>query len=240
MYLSSEDNMEKKKPVFFTEIAYVVGIISLAFGVTFMERADFGLSMVVSPAYVLHRYISQLPGMVWFSFGVAEYSLQLVLVIALMIIMRKFRVSYLFSFITAVVYGYILDLIMWLMPSVADDQIVLRIVFFLIGEMFCTLGVSMVFHTYIPPEAYELFVSELSKKLKKPTGKVKWTYDIISCLVGVILSFVFFGWGKLIGTGWGTVICALINGVIIGWLCKTEDRIFEFKDGLRLRRFFDK
>lgn len=240
MYLSSEDNMEKKKPVFFTEIAYVVGIISLAFGVTFMERADFGLSMVVSPAYVLHRYISQLPGMGWFSFGVAEYSLQLVLVIALMIIMRKFRVSYLFSFVTAVVYGYILDLIMWLMPAVADDQIILRIVFFLIGELFCTFGVSMVFHTYIPPEAYELFVSEMSRKLNKPTGRVKWTYDIISCLVGVILSFVFFGWGKLIGTGWGTVICALINGVIIGRMCRTEDRIFEFKDGLKLRRFFEK
>lgn len=69
---------------------------------------------------------------------------------------------------------------------------------------------------------------------------MKWTYDIVSCLVGVILSFVFFGWGKLIGTGWGTVICALINGVIIGRMCRTEDRIFEFKDGLKLRRFFEK
>lgn len=232
--------MEKKKPVFYTELAYVIGIVALALGVTFMERANFGLSMVVSPAYVLHRYISQLPGMDWFSFGVAEYSLQLVLVIALMIIMRKFRVSYLFSFVTAVVYGYILDLIMYLMPTVADENIGLRIVFFIAGELFCTLGVSMVFHTYIPPEAYELFVSQLSKKLDKPTGRVKWVYDIISCLTGIGLSFLFFGWGNLVGTGWGTAVCALINGVIIGWLCKTEDKLFEFKDGLKLRRFFEK
>lgn len=230
----------KKKPIFFTELAYVVGIISLALGVTFMERSDFGLSMVVAPAYVIHRFISSLPGMGWFSFGVAEYTLQLALVIVLMLIMRRFRWSYLFSFVTAVVYGYILDLIMWLVPAVAAENIALRVVFFVAGELFCTFGVSMVFHTYISPEAYELFVSELSKKLGKPTGGVKWVYDISSCVLAVALSFLFFGFGVFVGVKWGTILCALINGFIIGWMSKTEDRIFEFKDGLKLRKFFEK
>ena len=229
-----------KKHVFYTELAYLFGIISLTFGVTFMERADFGLSMVVAPAYVLHRYISLLPGMEWFTFGVAEYTLQLALVIVLMIIMRKFRISYLFSFITAVWYGYLLDLIMWLIPPLAADAWVLRIVFFIAGELFCTFGVSLVFHTYIPPEAYELFVSEISKKSGKPTGMVKWIYDITSCIVAVVLSFIFFGFGNFVGVKWGTVLCALINGVIIGWMCKIEDKIFDFKDGLKLRKFFEK
>ena len=157
-----------KKRGFYTELAYLFGIIALALGVTFMERANFGMSMVVAPAYVLHRYISLLPGMGWFTFGVAEYTLQLALVIALMLIMRKFRVSYLFSFVTAVWYGYLLDLIMWLIPPLSEDAWGLRIVFFIAGELFCTLGVSLVFHTYIPPEAYELFVSELDKKTGKP------------------------------------------------------------------------
>lgn len=229
-----------KKKIFYTELAYVLGILSLAVGVTFMERADFGLSMVVAPAYVLHRFISLLPGMGWFSFGVAEYTLQLVLVIALMIIMRKFRVSYLFSFVTAVIYGYILDLFMLLIPTLPQDAWALRTVFFIAGEVFCTLGVSLVFHTYIPPEAYELFVSEISKKLNKPTGRVKWVYDICSCLIGIALSFVFFGFGAFVGIGWGTVLCALINGFIIGWMCRLEDRLFCFKDGLKLRKFFEK
>ena len=229
-----------KKRTFYTEVAYAVGIIALAFGVTFMERADFGLSMVVAPAYVLHRFISTLPGMGWFSFGVAEYTLQLFLIIVLMLVMRRFRLSYFFSFVTAVIYGYILDLIMWLMPAVAADNWALRILFFILGELFCTLGVSMVFHTYIPPEAYELFVSELSKKLGKPTGRVKWVYDVSSCIVGISLSFLFFGFGVFVGINWGTVLCALINGVIIGWMCKTEDRLFEFKDGLKLRKYFEK
>ena len=229
-----------KKPIFFTEAAYIVGIISLAFGVTFMERADFGLSMVVAPAYVLHRFISQFAGLEWFTFGVAEYTVQLMLVLLLMLVLRKFRLSYFFSFVTAVVYGYILDLIMWLMPAVDADNLVLRIVFFILGDLFCMLGVSLVFHTYIPPEAYELFVSEYSKVSRFSTSTIKWTYDIVSCVVGIALSFIFFGLWQFVGINWGTVVCALVNGFIIGWMCKAEDKMFEFKDGLKLRKFFEK
>lgn len=229
-----------KKKTFYTELAYVFGIISLVLGVTFMERADFGMSMVVAPAYVLHRFISTLPGMRWFTFGAAEYSLQLLLVIVLMIVVRKFRISYFFSFVTAVIYGFILDFVMWLTPTISAENIALRIVFFVIGELFCTLGVSLVLHTYIPPEAYELFVAEVSKRFNKPTGRVKWVYDIVSCLTAVALSFIFFGFGTFVGVKWGTALCAVINGVIISAMIKWEDKIFDFKDGLKWRKFFEK
>lgn len=230
----------KKKRVFYTEAAYVVGLVSLALGVGLMERANFGLSMVVAPAYVLHRAVSAIPGWEFFTFGVAEYTLQAVLIVALAVAVQKFRISYLFSFVTAVVYGYILDLILLLMPQVDEDNIALRIVFFIIGMILGAFGVSMVFHTYISPEAYELFVSEVSKKYRLDTGKVKWVYDIVSCTVAIVMSFMFFGMWNFVGIGWGTVICAAINGIIIGFFGKLEDRWFDFRDGLKLRKLFEK
>ena len=229
-----------KKRGFYTEVAYLIGIVGIALGVGFMERADFGLSMVVAPAYVLHQAISVIPGFAFFSFGVAEYTLQAVLLILLAVIIRKFRLSFLFSFVTAVVYGYVLDLILLLMPQVDAGNYALRILFFVLGELFCTIGVSMMFHTYISPEAYELFVSEVSKTYHLKTARVKTVYDCVSCAVGIILSFLFFGFGNFVGIGWGTVVCALINGTIIGWLSKLEDRWFEFRDGLPLRKYFEK
>ena len=228
------------KKGFYTEVAYLIGILGIALGVGFMERADFGLSMVVAPAYVLHRAISAIPGFGFFTFGVAEYTLQAVLLILLIIVVRKFRFSYLFAFVTAVVYGYVLDLILLLMPQVAADNYVLRIAFFLIGEFFCAIGVSMMFHTYISPEVYELFVSEVSKTYKLKTHRVKTVYDCVSCVVGIALSFLFFGFGSFVGIGWGTVVCALTNGVIIGGMSKLEDKWFEFKDALPLRKYFEK
>ncbi|MBR7150372.1 MAG: hypothetical protein IKD01_05085, partial [Oscillospiraceae bacterium] len=67
----------KEKKVFYTEAAYVIGILGLALGTAFMERPDFGVSMVVAPAYLLHLKISQF--FPFYSFGMSEYMLQLVL-----------------------------------------------------------------------------------------------------------------------------------------------------------------
>ena len=125
-----------RKKGFYTEIAYLIGIVGIALGVGFMERADFGLSMVVAPAYVLHRVISAIPGFAFFTFGVAEYTLQAVLLVLLAIVVRRFRISYLFSFVTAVVYGYVLDLILLIMPQIGAGDYVMRVLFFIIGEFF--------------------------------------------------------------------------------------------------------
>ena len=87
------------KKIFYSELAYVLGILTLAFGCAFMEKADFGLSMVVAPAYILYLKLSE----VWsfISFGMMEYLLQVVLLIFMMIGIRRFKISYLFSFVTA-------------------------------------------------------------------------------------------------------------------------------------------
>lgn len=229
-----------KKRVFYTEAAYAVGLIAIALGVGFMERADFGLSMVVAPAYVLHRYLSSLPGMGFFSFGMAEYSLQAVLIVLLTIVVRRWRLSYLFSFVTAVIYGMILDLILMVMPVIDSDAWWLRGLFFLIGECWCAVGVSMMFRTYISPEAYELFVARVAECYGFNTSRCKTVYDIVSCLVGVGLSFLFFGPGNFVGIGWGTAVCALTNGWIIGRFSALWDRLFIFRDGLKLRRYFER
>ena len=42
------------KRTFSTELAYVFGIVFVARGVVLMEKADFGVSMVVAPAYLLY------------------------------------------------------------------------------------------------------------------------------------------------------------------------------------------
>ena len=66
----------KTRRVFYTELAYLLGILTLTLGTALMERANFGMSMVVAPAYILHLKLSQI--FPWYSFGVSEYVLQAV------------------------------------------------------------------------------------------------------------------------------------------------------------------
>lgn len=225
-----------KKRVFYTELAYVFGILTLAFGTAFMERADFGMSMIVAPAYILHLKISQyLP---FFSFGMAEYTLQAVLIILMALLLRKFKLSYLFSFVTAVIYGFVLDGTIWLTAFLPDGGIVLNVGLFVVGLLLGSLGVSLMFHTYISPEAYELFVKEVSANYQVDIHKFKTGYDCVSCVISIILSFAFFGLWHFEGIKLGTVFCALVNGYIISLCTKGLERSFRFEDKFKLRKYF--
>lgn len=224
------------KKHFYTELSYLFGILALALGTALSEKADFGLSMVVAPAYLVHLKVSE--AFAFFTFGMAEYTLQAVVLVFLALLMRKFKLSYLFSFITAVFYGLVLDLSIMLLSAFPGDSVAIKLVYYILGIFTCSFGVSLLFHTYISPEAYELFVKELSEKLGKDINKVKTAYDITSCLIAVILSFAFFGFGRFEGVKAGTIICALLNGSIIGMFSRALEKRYDFVDRLPLRPYF--
>lgn len=225
-----------KKRVFYTEVSYVLGLIIMAFAAAFTEKANFGMSMVVAPAYILHLKVSQV--LPWFSFGVAEYAFQGLLVIATVLVMRRFKLSYLFSFVTAVLYGTLLDLAMSLISGLSAEHFAMRVMWYLLGTVCCSFAVSLFFHTYISPEAYELIVKELAGKYSFNINHVKTAYDCFSVVLGIILSFSFFGFGVFEGVKLGTVICAFINGFLIGRFSKLLEHFFEFKNRFDLERFF--
>lgn len=218
------------KRVFYTEISYVLGLIIMAFGAAFTELADFGMSMIVAPAYILHLEVSEtLP---WFSFGVAEYCMQGLIVLLTIGCVRRFKISYLFSFVTALLYGTILDRAIYVVSFCQSDSLGIRILWFVVGSVLCSIAVSLFFHTYISPEAYELIVKEIANKFSININKVKTVYDCISASLAVVLSFCFFGFGVFRGVGIGTVICALVNGWMIGKISAFLEGRFEFVNKL--------
>ncbi len=221
----------KEKRVFYCEIAYVIGIIVLAFGTALMEKANFGMSMIVAPAYLLHLKIS--PYLPFFTFGVAEYVFQAFILVVLALVMRRVKLSFFLSFATAFIYGVVLDLLMSLVAMISLEGIIWQIVFYILGTLFCSTGVAFLFHTYFPPEAYELVVKEISRKYNTNIGKTKTIYDFCSCALAVILSLCFFG--GFVGIKWGTFVCAVVNGFLISRIGKILENKFNFKDALPLR-----
>ena len=222
-----------KKHIFFQEIAYLIGIFLIELSISLMTKADFGLSMIIAPAYVLHLKISEfLP---FFTIGMASYTLQFLLIISIILIRRKFKLSYFLAFVTSVICGLLLDTINLCLSGVIFTTLAVRIIFFFVSIAICSFGVSLMFRTYIAPEAYDLFVKELSKHFKIKTAKFKIAYDLSSLAVAVILSFALFGLWNLNGIGIGTVVCALLNGLMIGGFGKILDKNFEFKPLLKFK-----
>lgn len=219
-------SIENKK-LFSKELAYIAGMLILAFGTAFMEAADYGVSMVVAPAYIIHLKVSEFAS--FFTFGMAEYTLQAVLIAITAAVLRRFRLSYLLSFVTAVIYGFMLDGAMAIIALVPCTHVAVRLLFFAIGMLCCSLGVALLFHTYIPPEAYELLVKEVSAKFNINISRFKTCYDCISCAISILLSFAFFGFGVFEGVKLGTVICALLNGSIIAVITTFMEKHFVFR-----------
>jgi uncharacterized membrane protein YczE len=225
------------KRIFYTEIAYLLGIFGLALGTVFMVKADFGMSMVVAPAYLIYRKLSLSYSFI--TFGIAEYIMQALLLCLLILILRKFRIYYLFSFVTALYYGFLLDLCMGILKNFAVASLIGRVTCFVFGVSLCANGIAFIFRTYVAPEVYELFVKEVSKKMKISITKFKTGYDITSCLISILLSFLFFGFMKFVGVNIGTIICALTFGKLISIFGSILDKHLQFKDALPLRKYFE-
>ena len=87
-----------------SEMIYLLAIFLLALAVAMLTAADFGISMIVAPAYLLSLKTGFL------TFGQAEYVIQAGVFVLLCLILRNFRFVYLMSFVTCLVYGAVLDL----------------------------------------------------------------------------------------------------------------------------------
>ena len=173
----------KKK--FYCEASYLMGLVLLAFGASLMTRADFGLSMIIAPAFIISEFFS------FMTFGIAEYLFQALLLILLIIFVRRFKFTYLLSFLTAVLYGMMLDGCLYLLAFLGEINIAVRIIFYFIGLFTTSLGVAFMFHTYISAEVYELFVKEVTERFGWKLGAVKTIYDIMSFVLAVIMFFAF-------------------------------------------------
>lgn len=226
-----------KKITFSTELAYIAGTVSLACGTAFMEKAKLGLSMVVAPSYLIYVKLSEV--LPFFTFGMAEYLFQALIILTVAAVLKRFKTCYLFSFFTAVFYGLILDFGMLLLKALPVSSLTGRLLYFDTGMLLCSLGIAFIFRTYITPAAYEIFVKEISAKTKIGLYQFKIIYDYSSCLFSIILSFALFGRFRFIGINIGTIVFAFVNGLLILNFKNLFDKVFDFKDCFDLKRFFE-
>ena len=210
----------KKKLGPFGELSFLVGTLILPLGTSLMARGEFGLSVVVVPAYLLSLKLDFL------TFGMAEYCLQGVLLVLFCLIMGKFRLGYLFSFFAAFSYGVVLDLWMPVVEAIPLPTLGHRIALYVFGMMVNSFSIDFYLKSYFPPLIYELFVKGLSEKFRIDMGKFKVGYDLTSFGISLVLSFLFFG--KVVGIGVGSIACAFLNGVLISFWCRVIEKFFDF------------
>lgn len=196
----------------------------VSLGVAICNRADLGVSMIAAPAFIIHDALLQVTDVL--SIGVLEYLVQGFIVLLTCLIIKRFNWRYLLSFLTAVIYGYFIDMWMLIVGTDPFEELWMRWIMLIVGDVVTAVGVAFFFRTYLPVEAYELCVHEIARVRKFNFNKVKWIFDF-SCLgVSIILAFSLFGdvttfdWSTIYThsfhhIGLGTIVTTIISAPII-------------------------
>ena len=226
-----------KKHIFYKEAAYICAIFFIALGVALAAKAGFGVSMIAAPTYTFHLWLSQYTDII--TLGTLDYIFQGIVITATATAVKKFKISYLFSFATSVFSGLTIDFCFWLVAPFSAETLFLRIIVFFASVISCAFGVSCIFHAYVSPAGHELFVKEVANHYKKDIHKIKTGYDISFLALSILLNIVLFR--GFVGIGIGTLITALANGPIIAVFARFLEKRFEFKAALpKLEEYFEK
>ncbi|MCR5485767.1 MAG: DUF6198 family protein [Clostridiales bacterium] len=223
--------MKRERKV--SELFWVFGLVFVALGICICRRANLGVSANAAPAFV----VSEAAVRLWsgFSVGVTEYIIQGILLIILCVIVRRFNWRYILAFAVAVVYGYTLNLFLWLLKDVYVDAVWQRWLTLVIGDVIMAFGVACLFRTYMPLQVYELFVAETASRFKLDINKTKWVFDFSVLAASVLTAVIVFrdigtfdwssiGYSSYHNMGIGTIVTTIINTPLITMWGKIIDR----------------
>ena len=219
---------QKSLPIYRGELALLLAVAINSFGVVLMLYSGTGISAISSVPYAFSEVFSFLSlGTCVFpkiSLGTWTYIFQGLLVLALMILRKKFVVQYLFSFVVGFVFGELLDVHeLWI--NVLPTAIGWRIFYFIASYILICIGIAISNRCKMPIVPTDLFPRELSQITSVAYPKIKISFDVI-CLI-ITAALTGFGLGHIKGLGIGTVVAAFTMGKGVGiagnWLDKHMD-----------------
>ncbi len=227
-----------KKLIKSSELLWVLGTVFVALGVAICSKAKLGVSMIAAPAFVISEALIKVWG--GFTVGVVEYVFQGVILIVLFIVLKKFNLKFLFTFVVAIIYGYVLNFFLWVLIGVEFNEVWLRWVMLILGDMVTATGVACYFRTTYPLQVYELFVSKTAYKFKVSISTVKSIFDISLLVISIVLALTLFGdaltfdWSTIYresfhSIGLGTLLTTLINSPLIALMGRILDIFFDNK-----------
>lgn len=206
--------MEKKNKMSKKELAkryglFIASLFIMAMGVAMTKKADLGVSPISSVANVMSIQFSSL------SIGNWLIIWNCVLILGQIIFLRKkFQPVQLMQIPLSFLFGYFTDFGMWIVSFFDTDKYVVKMIFVILGTVILGFGVALSVIANVVMNSGEAFVKALSDTIHIDFGNLKVGFDIVCVVVSVVLSLVFFNM-KIVGTREGTIIAALLTGVLV-------------------------
>ena len=214
-----ENSIDTEKHVWKGELALIISVIINSFGVVLMLYSGSGISAISSMPFAFSEVFPQL------SLGTWTYIFQGILILTLMILQKRFIISYLFSFVIGFVFGILLDVHeLWI--SILPNTLWMRIFYFILSYFLISFGIALSNRCCLPIVPTDLFPRELSLITGISYSRIKISFDVICLTVTAIMTGIFLG--HLDGLGIGTILAAFTMGKSVAILGNYLDQRIHF------------
>ncbi len=196
---------------------YLLLVISLFFsalGVAFTKKGELGVSPISSVANVMSYKFSSL------SLGTWLIIWNCILILGQILILRKkFQLIQLLQIPLSFLFGYFTDFGLWLVSFIPVNAYPARLAMVFVGIIILGFGISLSVTANVIMNSGEAFVKAISDTIHKDFGSVKIAFDVSCVVTAVILSLIFFNF-TIVGTREGTVLSALLTGIVVKFFQK--------------------
>ena len=201
--------MERKKPELIKRYAlFLISLFVLAMGVALTKKSGLGVTPISSVANVLSLKFPAL------TLGNWMIVCNCVLIAGQVVLLRKnFKPIQLLQIPVSFLFGYFTDFGVWLLSPLNVEAYIPQLLFIVIGSAVVALGISLMVTADVIMNIGESFVKAVADISRWEFGNVKIGFDIACVLLAVLLSLIFFNF-RIRGIREGTVIIALVTGII--------------------------
>ena len=190
-------------------LLFIISLFFAAMGVAFTKHGELGVSPISSVANVMSCRFDSL------SLGTWLIIWNCVLIAGQIAILgKKFQMIQLLQVPLSFLFGWFTDFGMWLVSFLPANSYPVRLIVVVVGIVILGFGISLSVIANVIMNSGEAFVKAISDTLHKEFGNVKIAFDIICVILAITLSVVFFHF-SIVGTREGTIISALLTGIVV-------------------------
>lgn len=208
----------------------------MTLGVALCVRSDLGSSVISTIPLVMSVAGAEhlAPDM---TIGEYTYVMNFLLVLLQIAVLRKrFEPVQLFQLVIGFLFGFLLDVNMWLTESLGCDSLLRQSLAQLVGCLVLAVGISLEIRCGSVTMPGEGFPAAISRATGVPFAKAKICVDISLVVIAVLLGYLFFATWVWNVVGPGTLFAMVFVGAAVKAIdphMRWFDRVLCYRPGFR-------
>ena len=187
-------------------IKYILGLMTMAFGVVLMKKAALGITPITSLPLALNEVLPVL------SLGNWTILFHIVCIIAIIVITRRVEIKTILMFPVGICFGYFIDFLLWLWQF-ETGFLPLRILLLVVGIPVSGLGVALINDADLMLPSPDGMIRTIASHFGLKYPIVKICGDCTWVLIAMIIELSVLH--RLTAVNVGTVASALLVGYTI-------------------------